>query len=253
MIRLLQCEWKKTRRRWIFATALVLIAAQLCWALYGNYNDFTLQNGWMMFLYQLPLINAIFLPLLSVIIASRLCDIEHKGVMLKQLSVICDKGKIYDAKLLYGLLIVLIGTVLTWIVTIVFGICIGFGGTLPINLYLIYLIFTLVPTIEVYIFQHTLSLLFKNQAIPFFTGAIGTFAGLFSMFLPNIAWLRKALIWGHYGALQFVGLFGYTKETRYAEAYFEVMGIDWTFCLIALGISIALYIIGRTIFCKKEV
>lgn len=252
MIRLLQCEWKKTRRRWICVTALILVIVQLIWALYGKYEGFSLENGWMMFLYQLPLVSTIFLPLLSVIISSRLCDTEHKGVMFKQLCVICDKGKIYDAKLLYGLVIVLVSTVLTWLGAIVFGRYIGFGGTFPLNLYLIYLVFTLVPTIEIYIFQHMLSMLFKNQAVSFFAGVLGTFAGLFSMFLPDIVWLRKVLLWGHYGALQFVGLFGWTKETRYDGAYFEVMKIDWGFCLAALAICIVLYLTGRILFCKKE-
>lgn len=233
-------------------TALILTAAQLCWALYGKYEGFNLTNGWMMFLYQFPLLNAIFLPLLSVIIASRLCDIEHKGAMFKQLAVICNKSKIYDAKLLYGLSIILLSTVINWITAVIFGYSIGFDGDMPLNLYFIYFIFTLVPTIEIYIFQHSLSLLFKNQAVPFFVGALGTFAGLFSMFLPNIPWLRQSLPWGHYGALQFVGLFGWAKETRYELAYFEVMRIDWQFCLIALVICLVLYVIGKILFCKKE-
>lgn len=252
MIKLLQCELIKTRRRYIFVTALVITAAELVWALHGNYGGFMLENGWMAFLYQLPLVNAIFMPLLSMIVSSRLCDIEHKGAMLKSLAVITEKGKIYDAKFIYGFSIVLICNILSWAVTIIGGYVIGFSGTVPIGLYLVYLLFTIMPTLAVYIFQHTLSLLFKNQAVAFFAGIIGMFGGLFSMFLPQFPWMRKSIIWGYYGVLQFVGLFDWTKETRYANAHFDVMGFDLTFFAVLIGVSVLMYIIGRKLFVRKE-
>ncbi len=253
MIKLLKCEYMKTRRCDIFFTALAMTAAQIAWSLHGNYNDFMLKSGWMAFLYQLPLLNAIFMPILSIIVSSRLCDIEHKGVMLKQLTTITERGKIFDAKFIYGLSIVLFCSMINWTATIIGGYAIGFHGNVPIKLYLLYLLFTITPTIAIYIFQHTLSLLYKNQAVTFFAGIIGTFGGLFSMFLPQIPWLRKSLIWGYYDALQFVGLFGWTKETRYANAYFKVMGFDWLFFGVLIIASILMYIVGRKLFCRKEV
>lgn len=254
MIKLLQCEYKKTRGRYLFITAFAITAVQLCWILYGKYEDkFILQNGWMMFLYQLPLVNAIFLPLLSTIVASRLCDIEHKGIMFKQLSVITEKKSIYNTKLLYGLGITLFCVLLDFAAVIAAGYFIGFTGRVPLRLYLLYLLFTAAPTIVIYIFQHNLSIIFKNQAIAFFTGIAGTFLGMFSMFLPNLPFLRRILIWGYYGTLQFVGLFGWTSETRYENAYFEIMQIDWLFFAVLIFAGIALYYIGRNIFCRKEV
>lgn len=253
MIKLLKCEYKKTRKRYILLTALVITFVQMCWALYGDYPEDVLKNGYMSFLYQFPLINAIFLPLLAIVISSRLCDIEHKGVMLKQLCSISPKGKIYSAKLIYGLGIMIISILLSWIITILFGKYKGFLDTFPLKLYLLYLLFTLVPAIEIYIFQHTLSLCFKNQAISFFVGIIGEFAGIFSMFLPNIPMLRKLLIWGHFGTLQFVGMFGWTKESRMSNVYFEIMDIDWTFFVIIIIVSILIYAIGRKLFVEKEI
>ena len=254
MIRLLWCEYRKTRGRYMFLTALVITAAQLCWILYGNYSDeFILKNGWMMFLYQLPLANAIFLPVLSMVVSSRLCDIEHKGAMFKQLAVIAERGKIYDAKLIYGLMITLLCVVISWFSVIIFGYAKGFDGDTPIRLYLLYLLFTTMPTVAVYLFQHSLSMICKNQAIPFIAGIIGTCFGMFSMFLPNFPFLRRLFIWGYYGVLQFVGLFGWTRKTRYANTYFEVMEMDWLFFGVLVVVNIGLYLIGRNIFCRKEV
>lgn len=251
MIRLLKCEYQKTRGRYVFLTALALTAVALSWALYGKYDDFAIRNGWMMFLYQLPLINAIFMPILSIVVASRLCDIEHKGAMLKQLLVITQKGKVYDAKLIYGLSMVVLCNLINWGVTIAFGYLKGFWGDVPLKLYLLYLLFTLVPSIAVYLFQHTLAIVFPNQAVTFFAGIIGTFAGLFSMFLPHPI-LRKSILWGYYGALGFVGMFGWTPETRMKYAYFEVMGFDWTAFGILIVACVVMYIAGKTLFCRKD-
>ena len=109
------------------------------------------------------------------------------------------------------------------------------------------------PTVVIYIFQHSLSIIFKNQAVAFFVGIIGEFAGIFSMFLPNVPFLRKSLLWGYYGVLQFVGLFGWTKETRYENAYFDIMPIDWTFFWVLSAAGIIIYFAGKRIFCKREV
>lgn len=252
MIKLLKCEFMKIHRRYIFLTALVVTGAMLAWIYPDNYGKDFLRVAWMGYLYQLPLINAIFLPLLSIIISSRLCDIEHKGNMLKQLAVTADRGKIYDMKLIFGFAIMLFCIVLSWIMTIVFGYHEGFKGNVPLKLYLLYLLFTTVTTAAVYIFQHIMSLCFKNQAVTFLTGTIGTFFGVFSMFLPQFTWLRKSLIWGYYSALDFVGLFGWTKEYRYRLAHFEIMEIDWKAFGVLIFVCIAMYIAGREIFKRKE-
>lgn len=253
MMKLLKCEYLKTRKRYVWITAFLITAFELIWALQGNYNDFILDNGWDMFLYELPVVNALFLPLLAMVIASRLADIEHKGATLKQLCAITPKGKLYDAKLIYGLAIVFVSLIIQFAGIILGGKFIGFRQEFPAELYMLFFIFTTAVTFVIYILQHILSLLFKNQIIPFCVGVIGEFIGIISLFLPSIPVLRKSVLWGYYGVLGFMGMFGWAKDTRYANVYYEVMNIDWTAfaCLIVAGIFI--YIIGRKIFCEKEI
>lgn len=50
----------------------------------------------------------------------------------------------------------------------------------------------------------------------------------------------------------FVGLFGWTKEDRYALAHFDVIGIDWSFFAVLLAICAAMYIVGYEIFKRKD-
>lgn len=257
MRKLLKCEYLKTNRRHIILTALFVTLIACVWAFYDNNRseeaaEFMLQNGWLITLYQFPLINSIFFPLLSIIIASRLCDLEHKGSCLKLICTLTPRGRLYDAKLLYGMFITQSCVVLFWAATIIYGMLYGFRGTLPIKLYLLYLLFTLAPTAAVYCFQHALSMSFKNPAVPFFTGVLGEFVGLFSMFLPQYPLLRRTVIWGYYGALSFMGMYGYTRETRYTYAYLEHMGYDWAAFGILIALTIGIYLIGKNIFCRKE-
>lgn len=256
MRRLLRCEYQKSRGRWIFLTALALTVMAAVFALRGDYEGenhlFFMENGYLMYLYQLPMVNAIFFPLLGMVVASRLCDLEHKGDNLKLLCTLAEKGRIFDVKLLYGLGITLFCVCLYWAACLITGALLGFIGPVPWKLELMYLLFTLTPTAVIYVFQHSLSLLVKNQAVALCAGALGEFAGLFLMFLPQLQWLRRCLIWGAYGALQFVGLFGWDKDTRWANAGFELLGYDWLafalLCLMGLG----LYLLGRNLFIRKE-
>lgn len=253
MRKLLQCEFLKTRRRFLLLTVLGITAVQMGWALSGNYTPDSLRYGWMMFLYQFPLYNAIFLPILAIVISSRLCDIEHKGVMFKHLCTTTPKGKLYDAKLIYGIVLILISIFVSWTTLFLFGTIKGFEGKIPMKLYLLYLLFTIVPAVAVYIFQHTLSILFQNQAVSFFVGILGEFCGVFSLFLPQVPILRKSLLWGSFGVLQFVGMFGWNKETRMSKVYFEVMDIDWLSFGFLILVSIGMYLVGRKLFCEREV
>lgn len=252
MIKLLKCEYMKTRRRYVLLTALAVTMILFAWIFRGKHSEDVIRMGWMAYLYQMPLANAIFLPMLSIIVSSRLCDIEHKGVMLKQLATTTERGRLYDAKFIYGFAIVLLCTLISWCGLIAYGYYEGFGGYVPLNLYLLYLLFTIVPTLAVYIFQHTISLCFRNQAVTFFTGIIGTFCGVFSMFLPQFPWLRRIFIWGYYGVLQFVGMFDWTADDRYKLAHFDVIGIDWVFFGVLIAVCIVMYILGRMLFKRKE-
>lgn len=254
MIKLLKCEFLKIRHRHILLTLIVITAAGLLFSLYGDYSgDFIQKNGWFMFLYQLPLANAIFFPIAALVISSRLADNEHKALAFKQLFTIEKRSKIYDAKLIIGLGLMLLAVLLYWIVILIFGKVIGFAGEIPLGLYLRYLVCLALPTMVLYILQHNLALLFKNQAISFFAGVIGTFIGVFSMFLPQLPLLRQLIPWGFYGAMQFMGLFGWTSEERYAHAYLEIMPVDSAIYIIIAVYIVLFYAVGKYLFCRKEI
>ncbi|MFR5440483.1 MAG: ABC transporter permease, partial [Monoglobus pectinilyticus] len=140
MKRYLFCEYKKTRRKYIFVMAVAITAVALCWGLYGKYNESALKSGWMMMLYQLPLLNTIFMPLLSIVVASRFAGIETS--MMKQLCSVMPKQRLYDAKLIYSLSIILLSLLIQFVSVYIAGRCFGFSGRFPIELYALYFMFT---------------------------------------------------------------------------------------------------------------
>ena len=253
MIKLLRCELLKMRHKYIFLTLLAITAAGLVFSLYGDCSgEFIQKNGWCMMLYQLPLANGIFFPIACLVISSRLADTEHKASSYKQLFTLEKRGRIYDAKLMTGLSMTLLSVLIYWSVLLVFGKIIRFYGEPPMELYLRYLACTAAATAVLYILQHGISMLFKNQAVSFFTGAIGTFIGVFSMFLPQLPLLRQLIPWGFYGALQFMGLYGWTSEERYANAYLKIMSVDPAVYVIIAVYIILFYALGKYLFCRKE-
>ncbi len=54
------------------------------------------------------------------------------------------------------------------------------------------------------------------------------------------------------GVLQFVGLFGCTKETYYDAAYMEVIDIDWTTFMILMSEIWIFILISNTILNIKR-
>ncbi len=255
MICLLKAEWQKNRGRRLGLTAGAILLFGCVIAFYGKYEGdsavFFKNNGYMLLLYQLPLITAMVFPLLSAVVASRLCELEHKGQNLKALCTMAERGKLFDVKLCYGLGIVLLSVLLFCAAAVVYGWIEGFTEEFPYKLYLYFFLCTALSSAETYMLQHSMSLLIKNQAVALSVAAFGIFCGLFSMFLPYPQ-LRLALPYGGYGALQFVGMFGWTKETRYANAYFEVSPPDIRALLIVLGITVAIYLAGKLLFSGKE-
>ena len=61
-----------------------------------------LAQGWMLLLYNLAMIDAIILPVSVAALASRSCELEHRGAALKLLETMASPGRLYGAKLAWG-------------------------------------------------------------------------------------------------------------------------------------------------------
>ncbi len=206
-----------------------------------------LSQGWMYFLYQFPILNSIMMPIIAAVVASRLCDIEHKGQTLKLLATIMPAGRLFTAKFLCGGLYMLATVLLQLIVIVAVGCAMGFEGKVPLDKLCYYLLFTTAVNLTILLLQQILSLLIKNQMIPFSIGIIGSFAGLFILYFPQN--LAKFLLWGYYGVLMLVGM-DWDRATRITNFHF--VPVDWTGFITLLIMFGVIYSIGRALFIRKE-
>ena len=110
-----------------------VLAAELLWfGMYLTRQDAEdLVEGWMMLFYNLALIDAIFLPISVAVIASRNCELEHKGATLKLLETMVTPGRLYCTKMLWGALV--LATLLTArsAAFAAMGAAVHFSGDIP--------------------------------------------------------------------------------------------------------------------------
>ena len=249
MIKVLNVEFQKIRHKRVWVIVAALIFVQMLWSLWWirRIDEHGLSQGWMHFLYQLPLLNSIMMPVIAAVVASRLCDMEHKGQTFKLLSTVMPTRCLFTAKFLCGALYMLAAVLLQLIVLFAVGKTAGFKGNLPIDKLFYYLLFTTAVNLTILLLQQVLSLLFKNQMISLTVGMIGSFAGLFIMFFPPN--LSRFVLWGYYGVLMIVGM-NWDRATRIIDYYY--MPVDWGGFISLIIMFCLIYMIGRELFVRKE-
>lgn len=242
-------EFYKSRRRRIWVIIAAMILVQMLWSMWGvgRMDERDLSQGWMYLLYKLPLLNSIMMPVIAAVVASRLCDIEHKGQTLKLLNTVMPAGRLFAAKFICGALYLFAAILLQIAVLVVTGCIAGFEGSPPFGKLLLYLLFTMAATLTILLLQQTLSFLFANQMISLSVGLIGGLAGLFIMFFPQ--GLERLLLWGYYGVLMLVGM-DWDAGTRIMNLHYTP--VDWGGFVTLAILFCVLYIIGRTLFVRKE-
>lgn len=246
----LKIEWLKARRRRIYLAPLLILAAQLAWGFYNykNMQPAELAQGWASLLYTFPLLNAMMMPVLAAVTASRLIDVEHKGQTFKLLETLQRTQTLYDAKFICAASYILLMIVLQILVMLAFGVRRGFAGPIPWTEVALYALSTVLVTLTILLLQFLLALLIENQLVGMIVGLIGAFSGLFALFFP--AALQKAILWAYYGVLSDTAM-DWDRETRVVAYYF--VSYDWgSFIFLAL-VFVVMYIIGRRLFVRKEV
>lgn len=246
----LRLEFFKCRRRKIFLVGLALIAAQLLWIYTSlvRMDPEDLRQGWMWMLYDLAMVDSFMLPLATAVIASRNCEIEHKGSTLKILETLTTPGKIYNAKLLWGAI------VLALILTLRTGLFLGIGyyeafhGGIPYAAYARFTLMSWLVSLMLYTLQQGLSLRFANQAVPLVIGLAGSFLGMMALFFPSA--VQRILPWSYYGL--------FSQVTMQWDAATQVTTFFWSQpqlldIVLFVGWFLVFFIVGRTLFVRKEV
>ena len=246
----LRLEFFKARRKKLWLAPACMLVIELIWSMWamGRMDAADLRQGGMYFLYQFPMLNTILIPITTAVLASRLCDMEHKGQTLKLMDTLCPPGRLFDAKFLCGAVYLGAACVLQVLAIFCAGAVAGFRGGFPAGAYAFYFISTLAVSLTLYLLQLVLSLNLVNQAPPLIAGVVGGFLGLFSMFFPRP--VQRLVPWCYYAVLSPVGM-NWDPATRWTEFYW--MPRDCVSLAVAALAFGALYAAGRRLFARKEV
>lgn len=249
-MKLLRLEFYKCRRRRITLICAGILAAQLLW--FGAYltrqDPEDLAQGWMLMLYNLALVDAILLPVGTAAVASRNCELEHKGATLKLLETAVTPGRLYDAKLVWGALVLLALMAVRTALFTALGVWMDFPGGVPWGRMGVFTLLSWAVSMMLYALQQGLSLRFANQAVALVCGIFGSFVGLMSMLFP--VWVQRCAPWGYYGLLSLARM-NWDEATRITDFYWRwPEPVD----VVLLCLWAAVFLtVGRTLFVRKEV
>ena len=246
----LQLEFYKIKRRKIGLTMAAFLAVQFLWGLWAFHDPSEKEKaqGFLSLLYSLPVLDAVLVPPIMAVLASRLADIEHKGGMYKQLETLRRPGSLYHAKALCGLIIIIVMFAAQYALFILLGYAVGYQGHPDAAYYLLSYGLKLMRNSSLFLMQLALSMLFANQMIPLVIGLCGSLIGLLLMFVKMYSFLP----WGGNLNAALVTMEWNPVNRNITYFYREYTPIE----LAAVGMIfvwfVIFYIAGRTLFTRKE-
>lgn len=249
-MKLLRLEFYKCRRRKIVLVCAAVLAVEFIWmeAFFARQDAEDLKWGWMLLLYNLAMVDAIVLPLSVATLASRSCELEHKGNTWKLLETMTSPASLYAAKLAWGALVLAALLIIRSGLFLSVGIAQGFQGAVPWGRFGLFTLISWAVSMMVYALQQGLSLRFTNQAAALVCGIAGSFLGILSMLFPPA--LVRCVPWGYHGLMSLVFM-DWNKVTQVTRFYWRWPPVT-DVALLILWMAVFL-IVGRILFVRKEV
>lgn len=249
-MRYLSLEFYKIRRRGIFLTALFLCGAEGAWTAYSA-QQYLEENGthlvWNNLFTNLALLHGLFLPMAIAVLASRICDMEHKGDTWKLLGTAAEPmNRLYFSKFLCAFLILTFTLTAELAVLIVFGIWKGFPVPIPMDLILPIYFGTLLVSVFVLALQQWISMAVSNQLVALIVGMAGAFLGFVGALFP--AQVRIAFPWCAYADLSSVQT---VPLGEYEWAYVAISP-NLLPSLLVCAVGVLVYFLGKRHLCRKE-
>ena len=183
MLRSFHAELQKAHRRHDLLLCLLVPLIMILWV--GGLapsDPGELANGYSALLYSIPVIEAILMPVLMAVLASRLWAIEVKGSMPKLLYTLQERRSLFAGKAAFGLLEILLVTLLEMGAAVLLGIVHGYTEAFPTG-QLVYLFVCTLAVDAMLFFGEFLLMLWVGNPLPALcVGIVGALVGLFSAF-----------------------------------------------------------------------
>ncbi|MFP3723112.1 ABC transporter permease [Niallia circulans] len=249
MIKTLGLEYFKIRRKKIWMMILLFLIVEMLWAFMSISRSIASNPNhaiWESVIFNVSSMNGLFMPIISAIVVSRICDMEHKGATWKMLvATNVSRNHLYIAKYICANSLLLFGIFAQTVLMIVFGLINDFPGS-PIEFFSQFIMGTLLTTLAVTALQQWISFAIKNQAFALCLGMVGGFIGMTAGLIP--AALRHIFIWSYYLDISPVTF-------RYAESSgtYIMQPIDIEIAVAALIMTVLLYIAGNIHVNRQEI
>lgn len=243
-------EFYKLRRKRIFLMIPLLLSVELAWACLSVSMALAQhpgEVGWADMVMTVTSMNGLFFPILSAVIVSRICDMEHKGNTWKMLmSASVKRSRLYAAKYACAVLLLLFAVILQVVVITAFGTASALPEPLPGGMLLKFIGSMMLTSLAVIALQQWVSLVVKNQAFALSLGMFGGFIGLTADLFP--AAIRRFFIWSYY-----TGLGPVTYSYEHEIMKFVDNPVQPILPLVALLVALLAYTTGCIHFGRQDV
>ena len=145
-----------------------------------------LANGYSALFYSIPVVEAILLPVMMAVLASRLWDAEVKGNTPKLLYTLQSRRSLFAGKAVFGVLEVLLATVLELSCIPVLGKVHGYTEAFPKGQFVYLFVCTVAVDLMLFFGEFLLMLWFGTPLPALCVGIVGALVGLFSAFMPPL-------------------------------------------------------------------
>lgn len=206
MARLLGSELIKTKRKMILflvflgpfgviALEAVNFGVRYDW-LTGVYKD----DLWKGLIGEVSMLSVPTILIGLTILTSMIANIEHQTNAWKQLLALpISKTKVYSAKFLLTVILLLISCSLLMVGTIILGLALKFGTSIPLVHLFKMCFYPFLAALPILALQIWLAITLKNQAIPLTVGILGTIISMYAVAFPDwVPWKWPLLLneWG---------------------------------------------------------
>lgn len=190
-------ELRKAHRRQDLLLCLLVPVIMVLWVggLSPSQED-ELANGYSALFYSIPVIQAILMPVMMAVLASRLWDMEIKGNMKKLLYTLQSRRSLFAGKALFGLLEVVLTTVLEMGLASLLGVLHGYTEPFSWVQFLYLSLCSLAVSGMLFFMEFFLTVRFRNPLPALCTGITGALLGLFSAFMPPM--VSYFIPWGYF-------------------------------------------------------
>lgn len=245
--RAMALELRKLRRKHLPLAALALLVAQLAWVGASLARGERGGAGYLRLFYTLSLANAVFLPLLSAVVASTVADVENRGHMLKVLLTAQPASGLFAAKWATSAMALAGFVAVQELAFVGLMAALGFPGPISAGLLATYWASTVAVCLLVATIAQVLALFSASQFLALACGVALSFLGLFALYLPRaVAHLVPS---AYFGLLSTVGM-SY-DAARGATVFYEA---PWDLAALAVVVAATavLYVGANRAFSRKE-